>query len=253
MVHTGYLTLAIPFVLLAQASQATEPEFRCDTEIFLGDAKEPALASSTIFTGLRAYDFLITEPEEVTIYDFGRREFKLLHAGRKMRTTVTAEDLLTFTATYKTLKTKSELFQFCLQPLFEETFADDVLQFSSKPLSYRVTCVEPGSVGADQRYREFADWSARLNAMRPGSLPAFPRLELNKALAERGVMPEQIERTIVTPRLTGNRTELARSRHNFNWTVSAKDHRDIDRVGDYLNEFTPVEADVYFEYDKVKK
>lgn len=244
--------LFICFVSVGPAATAADGEFRCDSEVFVGKEKNPVQQTLTIFTGSLAYDFLLTEPEETTLYDFNRGEVRLLDKARKVRTTILADDLLRFTAAYKTTKAESELFNFARQPSFEETFATDVLMLAAPALSYRVTCTKGSIVGADKRYREFADWSARLNAMRPGNLPPFPRMELNKALAARGVLPSEIERTIVAATLTGKRTEVVRSEHRFNWSLSSPDRRRILDTGDQLTNFTAVTVEEYLELSKEK-
>jgi hypothetical protein len=146
---------------------------------------------------------------------------------------------------YKTRKADSDLFKFCTEPKFEETFADNVLTLTSPQFKYVVTCVKPERSGAEQRYREFADWSARLNGIRPGNLPPFPRMELDQSLAAQGMLPEEIKRTITTSYLTGPRTETVRSRHLFNWTLSARDRALIEEVGDHLVKYRPASPEDY--------
>ena len=110
--------------------------------------------------------------------------------------------------------------------------------------------VKPEHDGAERRYCEFADWSARLNGLRPGNLPPFPRMELNKALAEPQMLPEEIERTVSTTHLTGRRTETIRSRHLFNWSLSKPDHERIEEVGNYLTQYTPANVEDYLGLTK---
>jgi hypothetical protein len=238
------LALSLAFVLLT-SSRAADDEFRCDSDIFVGTEKKPVQQSLTIFTGKLVYDFLLTTPEEITLYDFSRGQFTLLDASRKAKTTIASDDLLRFTAAYKTIKLESELFSFCTHPSFDEEFSNNTLFLRAKPLTYQVECTPPNLAGADTRFRDFADWSARLNAMRPGNLPPFPRMEMNKALAARKMLPTKVERTISTSHLTGTRTEVIRSQHLFNWKLSLEDHRRIDKVGDYLTQFAPISPEEY--------
>jgi hypothetical protein len=229
---------------------AFSDEFRCDTEVFVGTAKEPVQETLTIFTDGLVYDFLLTKPEEVTLYDLGRQQIILLNREQKIRTTLSTDDVLRFTAAYKTGKMESELFNFCANPTFQETLTDGVVTLSSKQVTYRCKTTSPEHSGADRKYREFADWSARLNSMRPGNLPPFARLEVNKALAAHTVVPEEIERTISTVHLTGRRNEVMRSRHLFNWSLSANDRKRIEEVGDQLSTFTSVTQQRYLGLEK---
>ena len=244
-------TLAMSLVTsLVLAQAATAGEFRCDTEIFVGTEKKPVQESLTIFTETAVYDFLLTKPEEITVYDLAHGRITLLDKSRKARTTIATDDLLRFTAAYKTARPESELFAFCVQPVFAESEEEGRVVLKGKPLMYRVATSKPGAAGAQKRYREFADWSARLNAMRAGNLPPFARMELNQVLAAKGMLPEEVERTISTKHLTGTRTEVVRSHHLFNWTLSAQDRQKVEAVGDFLGTYSAVSVEDYLQLDK---
>jgi hypothetical protein len=228
-------------------------DFRCDTEVFVGKETMAVQQTTTIFNGSVVYDFLIGKPEEITVFDLGRGQIILLDKSRKLKTTIQNDDLLRWTAAYETVKAESDLFIFCTQPKFVETFKDNKLKLSANQLTYTATCAKLKHAGAHRRYREFADWSARLNAMRPGSLPPFPRLQLNRALAAQGVLPEDVERTISTTHLTGRRTDIVRSQHRYNDQLNKQDHEWIEQVGDYLIKYTPATVEDYLGLNQVKK
>ncbi len=236
--------------LLAISPMLNAGEFRCDTEIFVGHEKKPVQESLTIFAESVVYDFLLTKPEEITVYDLPHGRITLLDKSRKSRTTIAVDDLLRFTAAYKTAKPESELFAFCVQPNYEESEVEARIVLQSKPITYRVATAKPKQSGAEKRYREFADWSARLNAMRPGNLPPFARMEVNQVLAAHAALPEEVERTITTVHLTGRKHEVIRSRHNYNWTLSAQDHQKIEAVGNYLSEYSLVSVEDYLQLEK---
>lgn len=248
-----WVALFMSVVSLATGAE----EFRCETDIFLAAKKEPVQETLTIFTGGIVYDFLLGQAEEITIYDTGRGTISLLDKKRELRTSILTDDLLQFTAAYKTNKAESDLFKFCIQPEFEETFADNTLTLKASQLTYIVKCVKTEQSTAEQlhaqrvrRYAEFADWSARLNGMRPGNLPPFPRMELNDALVRNGILAEEIERTISTTHLTGRRSETIRSRHLFNWGLSMRDRQQIENVGDYLTRYKSVSVEDYLGLSK---
>jgi hypothetical protein len=231
------------------AAAASAADFRCDTELFVAGNKQPVQQTQTLFTNSLAYDFLLgkdaEQDQEITIYDFGRGEVQLLDNTRRLKTKILEGQLLQWAAAYKINKPESALFKFCIEPVFKETFAEKTLTLFATQLKYQVTCITPEADGAAANYRQFADWSARLNSMRPGNLPPFPRMELNKALAGHSMLPEEIERTITTTHLTGRRSETVRSRHNFNWAVSGQDQKRIEEVGNLLGKYRAVEADEY--------
>jgi hypothetical protein len=208
--------------------------FRCETDVFVATEKDPVQQTLTVFDGEFAYDFLLGQSKEITVFDIKHGTIKLLDPKRELCCTIPTDELLRITALYKTQKAESDLFKFCTEPKFSETFTEDKLRLASEQVKYDVVCVKPEQRGAEQRYREFADWSAQLNATQPGSLPPFPRMELNQALAKRAMLPEEITRTITTTHFGVRRSEVVRSQHRFNWQLAMRDHKLIDEVGDHL-------------------
>ena len=72
----------------------------------------------------------------------------------------------------------------------------------------------------------------------PGNLPAGARLEVNDAIAKKGLLPTKVERVIQESRF-GKKIEV-RSEHLVVWTLSQEDVKRIDIVGDQLTQFTLV-------------
>lgn len=240
-------------MVLASGLNAAEKEFRCDSEVFIEGDKKPIQASLTIFAYPMVYDFLQATNEEVTVYDFNRGQITLLNPHKKQRVSIATDDLLRVSAAYKTMKPETDLFAFCMQPAFDEEFTNDLLTLTSKNLVYKTRCMTPKTAGADKIYREFADWSCRLNAMRPGNLPPFARLEMNKSLAARDVLPARIERTTTLTHGLRTKQETIYSEHLFNWTLSLEDRRRIERAGAYMSEFTPVSVESYLGLENLAK
>jgi hypothetical protein len=243
--HRACFMLSVVVWMVVTTTGLAAEGFRCETDVFVGTEKNPVQQTLTVFHGDVVYDFLLGQSKEITVYDVKHGAIKLLDPQRELCCTIVTDDLLQVAAMYKTRKPESELFKFCTEPKFAETFADNVLKLDSPQVKYQVACIQPKQRGAEQRYRDFADWSARLNSIRPGNLPPFPRIELNKALAAQGMLPEEIERTISTTHLTGRRTETVRSRHLFNWILSGRDQALIEEVGDHLVKFKPATAEDY--------
>ena len=75
---------SIALVLLL-ASVATAEEFRIRTKIFLGARTSASAENLTLFTDGTVYDFLLTEPKEVTIFDQNSERFVLLDMRRKVK------------------------------------------------------------------------------------------------------------------------------------------------------------------------
>src|SRR5262245_48834088 len=72
-------------------------EFRVDSEVFAGQEKQPFLETLTIFTSGIAYDFQLTQPREITVFDPGRGRFTMLDETRQVKAVVTTADLFQFT------------------------------------------------------------------------------------------------------------------------------------------------------------
>lgn len=225
------------------ACTARADEFRMETDIFVGNQKDPIAENVTLFTDGLVYDFPLMGPEEITVFDPSRGRFVLLDCRRKVKTTLTTQDLVAFTSALKAHAAETEgVFAFAANPRFQQKRdpATDWLTLSGSLMTYRARGMSPGSEAAVSTYRSFADWYARLNATRPGSLPPFARLELNKAIAKEGWIPKEVE-LMVTPRTrVVGRKLVIRSHHVTNWQLSPKDRERIDKAASQMISFQAV-------------
>lgn len=253
-------------LLLAGVVAAAEDlEFRVDSEVFFGSEKEP-FETLTIFTEGRVYDFVLAEPREITVFDpghgrdsgpgrdSGQGRFIVLNEAQSVKSVITTQDLMAFTLELETqaAREKNALLAFAARPQFETT-AENItengetlvkLKLAGNPLEYVVLGQTPKHEQAAVIYRNFADWYARLNATRSLNLPAGARLALNQELAERQLLPREITRTISPPNRLGKKLEV-KSRHLVNWTLSARDRKEIERVGNCIATFRPISYDEY--------
>jgi len=248
-------TWAIICVVAAALTRAVcGQDFRVDNELFVGAEKQPAIETLTIFTDGLVYDFVLTEPREVVILDAQRSRFTLLDEARQVRSVLSTQELLDFTLALEThaIQAKDPLFSFAAQPRFQTTekVSDQEgqsqveLRLSGKPLEYVVQARRAEREGAAKIYRHFADWYARLNATRPGNLPAGARLALNEELGRRELLPFEVVRTVTPANPLARKVEV-KSRHLVNWTLSGEDRRRIERAGDWLATFRAVSYDEY--------
>ncbi|MCL4204525.1 MAG: hypothetical protein KJ000_18725 [Pirellulaceae bacterium] len=232
----------------ACAAVAQTDEFRIDTDVFLGDSKEPIAQSVTVFSSGMVYDFPLIGPRETTVFDPGRSRLVLLDADRKVKTTLSTQDLLEFTAAMKVQAEKmGGLLAEAADAQFEREsgVADEWLTLRTKMLTYRAKGVEPQIASASALYQQFADWYARLNATRPGSMPPFARIELNRMLVEKGCIPEEVELTVAPERgLMGRKTTI-RSRHLPYWRLSNTDRTRIETAGTQMATFSAVTFQEY--------
>jgi hypothetical protein len=112
-------------------------------------------------------------------------------------------------------------------------------------MTYRVKGIQPEFADAAARYREFADWCARFNATRPGNLPPFARIQLNQAVADKGWIPAEVERSIqLASRLPGGK-QVARSEHTAVWRLSNKDRQRIAETSRFQASFRTVSLPEY--------
>lgn len=256
------LVLTVVFVGLSQAASAQD--FRIDTEVFVTSDrdkekdkdKQLVAETLTIFTHGLVYDFLLTEPREVTLFDPLRGRFTLLDESRQLKASIGTQDVLEYVLSFDAhaAQSKDALFAFAARPQFE-TATEEVEQngqpfvritLSGKPLEYVALGQRPQDPQSVKAYRQFADWFARLNAARPGNLPPAARLVLNEQLASQGLLPLEVTRTITAVGAFGREKRLeVKSRHLVNWTLSGEDRKRIERAGDWLANFQPVSFDEY--------
>lgn len=224
---------------------AAGQEFRVESEVFRNAEAEPVAANLTLFTGGLAYDFLLTGAEEVLVCDLERGRFVLLDVPRRMKTTLAAQQVLDLTAQLKAQGVQGNAAAL-FEPAFDKSFDADTgwITLAGKPLMYRAKGQAPPQPELVARYREFADWYARLNALRAGNLPPFARFELNQELATRGWIPVEVERTQLSEKPLGRKV-VTRSQHISNWRFSQTDRQRIERAGGYLASFREVSLAEY--------
>jgi len=237
-------------------------DFRIDTEVFVGpfDKKEkekaPAAETLTIFTNGMVYDFLRSEPREITLFDPSRGRFTLMDETRELKASLSTDDVLQYVLSLDAhaVQSKDPLFAFAAHPQFEskteevEQNGQKLVQvtLTGKPLTYVALGQRPQQQGAVLPYRQFADWFARLNSARPGNLPPAARMVLNQTLAEQGLMPLEVTRTVVASGTFGREKKLeVKTRHLVNWTLSGEDRKRIEHAGDCLARFKAITFDEY--------
>ncbi|MGI8982022.1 MAG: hypothetical protein ACR2FY_22545 [Pirellulaceae bacterium] len=240
------------------AAMALALDFRVETDVFIGTEKDPAVENLTLFSGGQVYDFLLSGSREITIYDPARGQFKLLDTERKLRSDISTQHLLDKVDAMEAAIAKGDdqFLKAIVKPKFEtkvEEFEENGetrvrITLSSKEITYKVIGQRPQHAEAVHAYRQFGDFFARFNAARVGGLPPGSRLALDQVLAERGLVPIEIERTIVTP---GQKLEV-RSRHLINWILSKQDLQRITSAGNHLAEFKTVDFEEHRQMPAAK-
>jgi hypothetical protein len=220
----------------------------------LEDEKEPNVETLTLFANGLVYDFMLTGAQEIAIFDARRGLFTLLDVERKVQATIRTQDLMDFVfeLSAEAVKSQDAVFSFAAQPQWEpkfEEFQENAQTFTrvtlaGGPLEYQAVGKRPPDGSTARAYCYFADWSARLNATRSGNLPPQARIELNKALTDKELMPTEVALTI-TPGGRFSKVVHLRSRHLTNWTLSGADRERIATAGDYRATFKTVTFNQY--------
>lgn len=253
----------IALTLLTASSNAQN--FRMETDVLLSGQKKPLVQTLTLFTDSMVYDFIYGPADgrakddqqvtEVTVFDMSAGRVILLDIAKARKTVLSHEQLVQMTAAMKVSASANDgVYAFAADPKFDTKFAEDKQQLSctSASLIYSVKGQKPEQPAAVFRYQEFADWSARLNACRPGNLPPYARMEVGKQLADRGLIPEEITRTMIAPGRLGNKRVELTSRHHVNWAVSTKDRKRIETVAEQIGKFEGVTFLSFVESEKAK-
>jgi hypothetical protein len=137
---------------------------------------------------------------------------------------------------------------FLFDPKFDVRYDDSSRRLSliGGVIDYHAVGTLPpeGHSDAVAQYRLLTDWSARLNATHKQSFPPFARMELNRELFERGLLPEEVELQY-TPRSKPGQKAVYRSRQVFAWALTETDRRLILDANRQLLEFPPIDFREY--------
>ncbi|MDZ4817436.1 MAG: hypothetical protein SGJ20_00530 [Planctomycetota bacterium] len=211
-------------------------DFRVESKVLVGKETEPHSTNVTLFRGPHIYDFL-DKPEQITLYDLERGRIVVVDPVNLKKAEVSVGLLDSYCQTLLLKPTGNDAFlKFLLRPdlaVTEDQKSGETI-FAGQYLTYRVLGVKPEQSGTEKRYREFADLSARLNALvNQRSLPPFARLAVNSSLAEAGKIPSKIHLTIPSRRLIGRALEL-HSEHEFRARILDSETAKIEAAGETM-------------------
>ena len=244
--------IAMGATVLTRLSKPVSAEDFCmETDVFADTSTDPIVETLTIFRGQVIYDFMGPAGEEITIFDIPRGSIVLVDTRRKIKTSISTSQLMAFMATVKSQPQSSAASSHLLAPQFQETYeaAEQTLTLTDVKLTYRAKGIKPKHPEFAQRFQLFADWYARLNATRLGNPPPFGRIELNQSLARHGLIPAEIERTVVV-NATTDRTQKMRSHHLTNWQLTETDRKRIKQAETCLENYPEVPPDRYWQISR---
>lgn len=251
--------LCSPFIfggVVVSAQAALGEDFRVENKVFVGNQKEPASQSTTIFHDGVVYDYL-DKPAEVVIFDGAAEQFVLLDIVRRVRAEVTTDQVEQLTRQLQQLaSTQADPFiRFSATPKFDEQFDQPAneLTLSSPWMTYRMLLVDAGSRAIAEQYREFADWYARLNTvLSPGSKPPAARLLVNAALAKREATAREVYLTLTPKKGLLPKRITIHSRHRLVRQVVQADLDRIKQTREFTKIFHPVGFEQYRKYYNAK-
>lgn len=236
------LTVAISFsTSFAQQFSVTTKVVQPLPDAAPGEPQEEVVATSmTLFHAGKVFDWL-PAVGEVTVFEPAHERFILFNGKKRVATTVTFEQIQQLldaardeTANYVSrLEARNERdartvvgpLKFQLKPDFTEEFVSSSkhLKLNSPHYSYQVDCGKAQVSEATEEYLEFADWAARLNyVLHPRSQFPSPRLELNRSLRRRQMIPLRVKVNVAF-----DRPWVLEARHRFVWGFQSQERQHI--------------------------
>ena len=219
---------------------ALADEFRIDTMVFADESPDAICKTVTLVTDNLIYDHLTDDRDEVTIVDPARRMLILLDLSRQLRCELSFEEVAQFVREATSAAQSSpEFVRFAAQPRFDthDDHNGTVLQLTGTSLNYRVETHRAPNDRVLQQLKDFMDWSARMNTLRPG-LPPAARLELNQKLRQRKRIPTVVSCTII---LGPTERKQLTSRHEYSWQLAPSDRAQLARYDRFIHEFRQVD------------
>ncbi len=236
------ITVAVSFsTSFAQQFSVTTKVVQPLPDAAPGEPQEEVVATSmTLFHAGKVFDWL-PAVGEVTVFEPTHERFILFNGKKRVATTVTFEQIQQLldaardeTANYVSrLESRNERdartvvgpLKFQLKPDFNEEFVSSSkhLKLDSPHYSYQVDCGKAQVSEATEEYLEFADWAARLNyVLHPRSQFPSPRLELNRSLRRRQMIPLRVKVNVAF-----DRPWVLEARHRFVWGFQYKERQHI--------------------------
>lgn len=243
----GILNFAVSSRLL-EAQQPKASPFRVDTDIYHDNTKAPIKRTLTLFSDGVYYDFEESETGLVTVIDPGRSRIILLNRQRQVKTVLDTKQVQLMVSSAR-VQADAKIASISKSEIAKTASGIEEAVVQNDFMEYRSSLQQPSQPDMAQQYADFADWSARLNAIYPPSLPPYLRLELNQLISRQQSLPNEIKRIT---RQRGQYMELT-ARLIPVWRLSQDDLAKIARCGVMLAQFKDVSADEYWSAKPVLK
>lgn len=234
----------------ASAAPDAEPRplaMRVESEIFAGGSA-PVARSLTLFRDGVAWDFLELpaagkgrgaarlELAEIALHDPARERIVIIDPVRHVKTQVEAIRLERLSVSLAKWARGSDdrLVRWAGGPDFaaDLTETEGTIELAGPRVRYAVAHAAAPSPEAARAYRTFADSALLLKALvRPGGIPPFPRLALNRRLEAAGAIPSEVTLE-VEPRLgaLGGQAERLTCVHKVHPAILPEDAAKIEEA-----------------------
>jgi hypothetical protein len=249
----------------AWVCQAGEDGFRVESEVFVNNADQPVARSLTLFRDGVAWDFLEPAPAEggdkrnsqgadnaaaggeIVLHDPARERIVLVDPARNIKTQIDAIRLERLSVSLAAWARKSDdrLVRWAGGPDFGEgmTESNERIELVGPRVRYAIDFTAPPTAETAGIYRRFADTAILLKALvRPGGLPPFPRLAINRRVAAAGGIPTNVLLEIDSrAAMIAGRSETLRCVHKFHPRLLAGDLSRIEEAESRVAVAAPVE------------
>lgn len=182
------------------SSSIAPTPFRINTDIYIDEKKAPVKQTLTLFRDGVFYDFEDVNEEaaggRITVIDPKRNRIVLIDKKRQIKTTLDTQQIQVMVASAR-VQVDAKLATVKKAEIRAEE-GQDIAIVQNDSLEYRSTMQRPATLAVAKdvasQYCEFADWSARLNAVYLPKLPPYLRLDLNRLIKERDMLPKETRR-----------------------------------------------------------
>lgn len=221
------------FAMAEQGQQVWAQEFKIDTQVYVGNDKQPIGQHLTLFSDGMIFDFQMSneaqpKPVEIVIFNSRDKSFNLLDMNRSIRLPLQQVQIVQMVDGLRQQTLQDESMRFLVEDKYVEDFdiSSGWVALTSDFIDYRFKGEKPSDVTILPLYFEFIENYSRLNASDPKKLPPFARMRLNQSIRKFGLMPSRIDVTLKKNGLFKEQVTM-RSEHTVNMNLSDKDKQRI--------------------------
>ncbi|MCA9248664.1 MAG: hypothetical protein KDA42_16175 [Planctomycetales bacterium] len=245
--------LTLPFLISVGLVRAET--FRVETTLFAAEDEEPFGKNLTLFQQNVVYDYaLARSPQIAVVFKPGNERvagrFILLNPEREERTELSTLEVQQLVANVVVWARQQDdpLMRFAAQPKFKMSYdaEQEELTCDSEPMRYRVKTMLAPNHEVANAYRGFADAFAQLDTLlNPGSRPPLPRLEVNRELGQRRLVPREVRLSFAAAKESERKANEVRAVHQVAWRLTRTDRERLETTNEQLVKFRLVDLKTF--------